>query len=72
MFLQRAGIGDIEWKHPFAKAFPATMVAPAMTRDPTEGGAQLQRGDVRRLQALRPLGHFEFNRLPFVQRLVSL
>ena len=33
---------------------------------------QLERGDVRRLQALRTVGYFEFNRLPVVQRLIPL
>jgi hypothetical protein len=33
---------------------------------------RLEAGDVRCLQALRPAGHFEFNRLAFVQRLVPL
>jgi hypothetical protein len=32
----------------------------------------LEGGDVRGLQALGSLGHFEFNRLAFVQRFVSL
>ena len=31
----------------------------------------LQGGDVRRLEALGPLGYLEFNRLPFVERFVS-
>ena len=33
---------------------------------------RLQAGDVRCLQTFRALGHFEFNRLAFVQRFVSL
>jgi len=33
---------------------------------------RLESGDVRCLQALGALGHFEFNRLAFVQRLVPL
>ena len=33
---------------------------------------RLEAGDVRRLQALGPTGHFEFNRLAFVQRFVTL
>jgi hypothetical protein len=33
---------------------------------------RLESGDVRGLQALRPTGDFEFNRLSFVQRLISL
>jgi len=33
---------------------------------------QLEAGDVRCLQSLGTTGHFEFNRLAFVQRLVSL
>jgi hypothetical protein len=33
---------------------------------------RLEAGDVRRLQALRPTGHFEFNRLAFVQRFIAL
>ena len=33
---------------------------------------RLQAGDVRRLQALGAGGHFEFNRLAFVQRFVPL
>jgi hypothetical protein len=33
---------------------------------------QLEAGDVRSLQALGATGNFEFNRLAFVQRLVSL
>jgi hypothetical protein len=34
--------------------------------------AALEGGDVRRLQALRALGHFELNRLPIVQGLVTV
>jgi hypothetical protein len=33
---------------------------------------RLQAGDVRRLQALGAGGHFEFNRLAFVQRFVPI
>ena len=33
---------------------------------------RLESGDVRSLQALRPAGDFEFNRLSFVQRLIPL
>ena len=32
----------------------------------------LEAGDVRCLQALRTLGYFELNRLPFVQRFVPI
>jgi len=33
---------------------------------------ELERGNVRSLESLRTRGHFEFNRLAVVQRLVSL
>ena len=40
------------------------------TADPPPG--KLQSSDVRSLQALRARGHFEFNCLAFVQRLIPI